>query len=65
LASSRLRDNNLNITDLSDPNRPTRIAEKMAELYDNQWTDAFDALEQTDKNEKEIINTLLESLVVI
>ncbi|XP_060600280.1 interaptin-like [Ruditapes philippinarum] len=63
LASSRLRDNNPNITDLSDQNRPTKIAEKMAELYDNQWTDAFDALEQTDKNEKEIITLLLESLM--
>jgi hypothetical protein len=65
LASSRLRDNNPNITDLSDQNRPTKIAEKMAELYDNQWTDAFDALEQTDKNEREIISLLLESLMVI
>jgi hypothetical protein len=65
LASSRLRDNNPNITDLSDQNRPTKIAEKMAELYDNQWTDAFDALEQTDKNEKEIITMLLESLMVL
>ncbi|WAQ97921.1 hypothetical protein MAR_022294, partial [Mya arenaria] len=39
LASSKLRDNNPNITDLSDQNRPTKIAEKMSELYDNEWTE--------------------------
>ena len=64
MASSKLRDNNPNITDLSDQNRPTKIAEKLSELYDNQWTDAFDALESENKNEREILDILLESLMV-
>ncbi|KAH3830303.1 hypothetical protein DPMN_103543, partial [Dreissena polymorpha] len=46
VASSKIRDNNPNIADLSDVNRPTKIAEKMSELYDNEWTDAFDSLEK-------------------
>ncbi|XP_053399188.1 centrosomal protein of 128 kDa-like [Mercenaria mercenaria] len=63
MASSKLRDNNPNITDLSDQNRPTKISEKMSELYDNQWTDAFDALEKQKMQEREIIYTLLQSLM--
>ncbi|XP_052794074.1 uncharacterized protein LOC128227500 [Mya arenaria] len=57
LASSKLRDNNPNITDLSDQNRPTKIAEKMSELYDNEWTEAFDSLEQS-MDETDIIKSL-------
>jgi hypothetical protein len=30
------------ITDLGDPNRPMKIAEKYGELYDNEWTNAMD-----------------------
>ncbi|XP_053399155.1 uncharacterized protein LOC123556778 [Mercenaria mercenaria] len=63
MASSKLRDNNPNITDLSDQNRPTKISEKMSELYDNQWTDAFDALEKQKMQEREIIYALLQSLM--
>lgn len=62
IASSRLRDNNPNIADLSDQNRPTKIGEKFSELYDNQWTDAFDALKD-DMDEREIIDVLLDILM--
>ena len=37
---------NPNIVDLSDNNRPTKLAEVFGEIYDNEWTDAsefFDA----------------------
>ncbi|XP_060588985.1 uncharacterized protein LOC132744325 [Ruditapes philippinarum] len=43
LASSRLRHNNPDIADLSDENRATKLAEKLSELYDNEWTDLFEA----------------------
>ncbi|XP_045203864.2 uncharacterized protein LOC123556873 [Mercenaria mercenaria] len=62
LASSKLRDNNPNIADLSDQNRPTKIAEKMSELYDNQWTDAFDAL-AGNMRETDIIKLLRDLLM--
>ncbi|XP_052794075.1 uncharacterized protein LOC128227501 [Mya arenaria] len=58
LASSKLRDNNPNIADLSDQNRPTKIAEKMSELYDNEWTDAYDDLEKNSSG-TDIISILL------
>jgi hypothetical protein len=60
-----LTDNNPNITDLSDRNRPTRLAEKYAELYDNQWTDAFDVLEKIYQKEEYVIETILHILEVI
>ncbi|XP_053399691.1 uncharacterized protein LOC123558454 [Mercenaria mercenaria] len=44
LAGSKLTDGNANIADLSDENRPTKLAEQYAELYDNEWTDAFTVL---------------------
>ena len=35
----------------------------MSELYDNQWTDAFDVLEQT-MDETDIIRSLLRIVMV-
>ncbi|XP_052793888.1 uncharacterized protein LOC128227415 isoform X2 [Mya arenaria] len=58
MASSRLRTNNPDIADLSDPNRATKLAEKLSELYDNEWTDTFERIKaKADKSttEKDII----------
>ncbi|XP_060595624.1 uncharacterized protein LOC132749745 [Ruditapes philippinarum] len=55
-----LRLNNPDIPDLSDTNRPTKIAEKFSELYDNEWTEAFESLCKTEtSSEKRNIETLL------
>jgi hypothetical protein len=62
VAGANLTDNNPNIADLSDPNRATKLAEQFSELYDNEWTDAFEDLKITD--EKECIAFLLNILVV-
>lgn len=58
----KLADNNPNIADLSDMNRPTILAEKFSTLYDDQWTDAFDAVSGYPGFEEEvkIIKILLE-----
>lgn len=61
IAGSRLKDGNPIITDLSDDNRPLKIAERFSEIYDNEWTDVFDNL-ITDKSERESIHILLEIL---
>ena len=45
LAGESLTMGNANVADLSDPNRPTKLAEQFSELYDNEWTDAFEKLE--------------------
>ena len=44
MAEDKLTKGNPAITDLGDPNRPMKIAEKYSELYDNEWTDAMDYL---------------------
>ena len=65
LAGQKLKDNSTDITDLSDPNRPTKSAEKFSELYDNEWTDAFQVqLDRLKKSEKEAIQFLLQVLEV-
>ena len=40
MAGDKLTKGNPAITDLGDPYRPIKIAEKYGELYDNEWTDA-------------------------
>ncbi|KAL3879301.1 hypothetical protein ACJMK2_031602 [Sinanodonta woodiana] len=44
LAGDLLTHENTNITDLSDPNRPIKLSETYSEIYDNEWTDAFEEL---------------------
>lgn len=61
IAGSRLKDGNPIIADLSDDNRPLKIAERFSEIYDNEWTDVFDDL-ITDKSERESIHILLDIL---
>ncbi|XP_045206665.1 uncharacterized protein LOC123558886 [Mercenaria mercenaria] len=67
-ASAKLTDDNPNIADLSDMNRPTKLSEQYSELYDNEWTDAFDALTKTEKgnkHEEESCKLLLDVLTTI
>ncbi|XP_056013052.1 trichohyalin-like isoform X2 [Ostrea edulis] len=46
VAGEKLRDNNPGIADLSDENRPINLGEKFSQLYDDQWTDAMENLEE-------------------
>ncbi|XP_052076003.1 uncharacterized protein LOC127714089 isoform X1 [Mytilus californianus] len=62
IAGDRLRNNNPGITDLSDPNRPMKIAEKFTEMYDNDWTDSMEALEELDLGEEDCVKILLHFL---
>ncbi|XP_052795711.1 uncharacterized protein LOC128228437 isoform X2 [Mya arenaria] len=63
IAGDRLTTDNPNITDLSDPNRPLKLGEKYSELYDNEWTDAFDCLTESGYTEDEAIETLYLTLL--
>ncbi|KAH3838973.1 hypothetical protein DPMN_112391 [Dreissena polymorpha] len=59
-------DNNPNIADLSDMNRPTKLAERFSELYDNEWTDCFEVLgKRPGSTEKDTIQILLNVCLVI
>lgn len=52
---------NAHIQDLSDMNRPQKLGEKLSELYDNEWTDAFEDLRDTENlDEKSNVLKLLE-----
>ncbi|KAH3806462.1 hypothetical protein DPMN_134782 [Dreissena polymorpha] len=62
LMSTKLRDNNPNIADLSDQFRPTKLAEMFSELYDNEWTDAFTAVNGV-LTERQTITFLLDILM--
>ncbi|XP_053400214.1 uncharacterized protein LOC123557872 [Mercenaria mercenaria] len=62
-AGDKLVDNNPAITDLSDPNRPTKLGEFYSEIYDNEWTNAFEALVDGDYDEITAIETLRLTLL--
>ena len=64
LTSDKLTADNPNIADLSDPNRPTKLVEMMSELYDNQWTDAFEALQTLKNDDKLVVKILLQTFMV-
>ncbi|VDI63566.1 Hypothetical predicted protein [Mytilus galloprovincialis] len=44
VAGEKLSKGNPTITDLGDPNRPMKIGDKYGELYDNEWTDAMECI---------------------
>ncbi|XP_053407177.1 uncharacterized protein LOC128559466 [Mercenaria mercenaria] len=52
LAGDKLRDNNPDLADLSDTNRPTELGKRFSEIYDNEWSDAFENIEKKDETEK-------------
>jgi len=64
IAGTKLTDGNPAITDLSDPSRPQKLAERYGELYDNEWTNALEIL-INDNEEKESVIQLAVLLKVM
>lgn len=60
--STQITFNNPNVADLSDPNRPAKLAEQYSELYDNEWTDAFQTMKSYQLSENIIVGRLLHIL---
>ena len=63
IAGIQLTKGNSDIVDLSDVNRPTKLAEKWSSLYTDEWTEAYDQLSlifsiknEDCKIEKELCN---------
>lgn len=52
LAGDKLMDANPDIADLSDPRRPTELGKRFSEIYDNEWSDAFEVLPVKSEEEK-------------
>lgn len=63
MVGDKIRDGNPDITDLSDPNRPTEIGKNFSELYDNEWSDAFEEMNLKDDDRR--VRTLLLIMEVI
>ena len=64
--SLKLGDNNPNIVDLSDLNRPTKLVEKFSAIYDDEWTAAFESLAKLPEfAEEKIAIRLLLSIVQV
>lgn len=63
VTGDKLKTDNPNVSDLSDPNRPTKLGEMISELYDNEWTDAFEGLQQNGRNDRGSIRILLETFM--
>ncbi|KAK3577658.1 hypothetical protein CHS0354_018281, partial [Potamilus streckersoni] len=64
IAADRLQHGNVDIADLSDPDRPTKLQDVYTELYDNEWTDAFEELmEQRNVSDTCAIRMLLDILM--
>lgn len=56
---------NPNIADLSDIYRPTNIADQIRQVYDDEWTEAYEELENISQEEETgIIDTLASILKV-
>ncbi|XP_052277956.1 uncharacterized protein LOC127876659 isoform X2 [Dreissena polymorpha] len=62
VVGDKLVQDNPNISDLSDKNRPTKLGEMYSELYDNEWTDAIEGLQEAGQDEKEAVHTLCLTL---
>lgn len=65
LAGAKLSAGNPNLVDISDENRPTKLAERYTELYDNDWTDAFAVLTDAGNDDQQAIDTLHKVLINI
>lgn len=57
------------ISDLSDPIRSQKVSEMFNELYDNQWTEAFEwlvsqAKTADDRSDQVVTKRLLDTLMV-
>lgn len=68
-ASKQLTQGNPDFADLSDKNRPSKIAEFFHNIYDDEWTSALEALTHTKRgstsqSEEDVIIFLMEIIQV-
>lgn len=65
IASDKLTDGNPNFANLSDKNRPTKIGEKFGQMYDDEWSEAFDEIKRTSKKEDAEVYEILLNIVLV
>ncbi|KAK3602849.1 hypothetical protein CHS0354_026408 [Potamilus streckersoni] len=59
IAGNKMSDANPDITDLSDPYRPTKLAEMFKEVYNEEWTEAFHHYDAILKDEDKVLENLV------
>lgn len=65
-AGEQMTRGNPDIADLSDPNRPTKLAEKWNSLYTGEWTDAYEELTHNKrKSQTQIVEKQLLEIAVL
>lgn len=64
IAGEQMSRGNPDIADLSDPNRPTKLAEKWNSLYTEEWLDAYEELKK-QKNQTQIVEKQLLDILVL
>ncbi|XP_063424585.1 uncharacterized protein LOC134708181 [Mytilus trossulus] len=65
VAGEKLVKGNPSITDLGDPNRPIKIGEKYGELYDNEWTDAMECINDIKPFYRDSVHPNFEEILVL
>lgn len=63
LAGDKMAKDNPDLADLSDPFRPTKLVESFRQVYDDEWTHAFEDLQAAKIPERAIIDTLVKILM--
>jgi len=68
-ASKQLTEGNPDFTDLSDSNRPVKMAERFHKIYDDEWTTSLESLTHAKKGsiclaEEEAISLLMDIIKV-
>lgn len=53
VAGEKLTENHPMTVDFSDTNRPTNLADRFSELYDNEWTKALDDLNKVKEEHED------------
>lgn len=64
LAGVQMTENNPNVTDLSDINRPINLGEDFSEIYDNEYTDVLVYLKRKSVDVKNMQDKLLKTAEV-
>ena len=65
MMGSKMMENNPQIADLNDANRPQKLADVLGNIYDNDWTNAYTYLLDVEKmTDRKVVEILLDILQV-
>ena len=59
MAGDNIRHGNPNLADLSDPYRPTELGKMFSEIYDNEWSDAYEEVKGAEKDRIKILHRIM------